>query len=298
MSTHCVNCSKPLSEQRSPNRKYCSLSCATIDGRTRITASSIARNTRKHTQYAQSPKHCAYCGVVMDYSMRRNKFCSQSCSAHNNNAQRKISNPSIYNKSRATRQQNLRSQYDLNPKTCVRCEGSIAYHNRQKQFCSTQCTESYMASRQAIQVSRLSIQSLSSKSKKGQTSELIRCTCAITGEVFYSPTWRKYSDQVIYDELKLYRNACKFTFGIGKQFPNSKLIEQHGWYHPVTNPNGVSRDHKLSVTAGFKLGVPPEIMKHPANCEIMLHTHNQRKNRASSIGYEDLMKLISEWPYN
>lgn len=302
MSTHCHNCSQPILGSKDPNRKYCSLSCSTVDGRARITASSTARNQHKRNQYEECPKHCAYCGTVMDYSMRRNKFCSQSCSAHKNNDQRKRSNPSIYKKSRATLLQNFISKYDLNPKTCLCCAGKIAYADRKKKFCSTQCVESYIDARNTTKRLQRPVKTPVMKpgpikSKQKKSSDLIKCTCAKTGSVFYSPTWRKYSDQAIYEELKLYRNACKFTFGIGKQFPNSSLIEQHGWYHPVNNPQGISRDHKFSVVDGFKLGIDPEIMKHPANCEIMIHKHNQHKNRKSSITYEDLLKLIEEWPF-
>jgi len=74
------------------------------------------------------------------------------------------------------------------------------------------------------------------------------------------------------------------------------LIEKYGWYKAKNrgdNPNGISRDHMISIVDGFKNNIPPEIIKHPANCQLMKHPDNNRKNTKSSITIEELKSKIS-----
>lgn len=95
----------------------------------------------------------------------------------------------------------------------------------------------------------------------------------------------------------VYRRASRFTFSL-QQYPaefDFTLLDIHGMFHPVTNPKGVSRDHMLSVNEGKKLRVAPEILAHPANCEIMLQGDNTRKQGQSSITVEELMQRIEDW---
>jgi hypothetical protein len=98
----------------------------------------------------------------------------------------------------------------------------------------------------------------------------------------------------------LYRQKSKFDFD-PKKYPDKfdlELISKHGWYSPSNkgnNLNGVSKDHMLSVKEGFELGVDPSIIKHPANCKIMLHKENQNKNKNSSITLNELMERIKNW---
>lgn len=98
----------------------------------------------------------------------------------------------------------------------------------------------------------------------------------------------------------LYRQRCNFRFDI-KDYPdkfNVELIERQGWYSPSNkgnNLNGVSKDHMLSVKEGYQKGIDPEIISHPANCRLMIHTENQKKNRKSSITLEELLERIKNW---
>lgn len=99
---------------------------------------------------------------------------------------------------------------------------------------------------------------------------------------------------------KQYGYLCRFTFGLSL-YPNDfdlDLIKKHGWYKAKNRGNnltGVSRDHLYSVNDGFINKVDPEIMKHPANCQLLPHKENQRKNRISSITYEELLNRIDIW---
>lgn len=89
---------------------------------------------------------------------------------------------------------------------------------------------------------------------------------------------------------------CRFRFKL-EEYPNEfdiKLIEIFGWYNK-DNPNGVSRDHMLSISYGWKRDIPPRIIRHPANCKLMLYENNLEKGWRSSINYSKLMNRISDW---
>lgn len=99
---------------------------------------------------------------------------------------------------------------------------------------------------------------------------------------------------------KFYRLSCKFNFDINlyKNEFNFKLIEVHGWYSPTNgnnNLNGVSKDHLYSVKDGFINKIDYEIIKHPANCQLITQNENSSKGDNSSITLEELYKKIEEW---
>jgi hypothetical protein len=88
--------------------------------------------------------------------------------------------------------------------------------------------------------------------------------------------------------------------------PNGiELINEHGIFHAKTNPKGVVRDHIVGRSHGFKSGVFPEIIRHPANCSIISHGENVSKGqrgegrRDAGMTIEDLFKKIlgyeDEW---
>ena len=100
--------------------------------------------------------------------------------------------------------------------------------------------------------------------------------------------------------LDRYRQLCAFKFSLN-DFPNEfnfNLIEEYGWYKAKNrgdNPNGVSRDHMYSVKDGFKNDVDPYYISHPANCRLMRHGDNNKKNTSSSITLEELIKRVDSW---
>jgi len=58
---------------------------------------------------------------------------------------------------------------------------------------------------------------------------------------------------------------------------------------------GVSRDHLYSVYDGFSNKIDPKILKHPANCRLMIHSENSRKHKTSSITLNELKERIKIW---
>lgn len=95
---------------------------------------------------------------------------------------------------------------------------------------------------------------------------------------------------------KKYSSRCKFRFDI-TNFPQEfdlSLVEKYGWFSQ-DNPNGVTRDHMLSISYGWKKDVSPTILSHPANCRLMFYENNLEKGWRSSINLNDLLKKINEW---
>jgi hypothetical protein len=111
--------------------------------------------------------------------------------------------------------------------------------------------------------------------------------------------WVNYTEQNK-DEYLLYRQRCNFKFDV-YDYPDKfdlSLAESLGWYSPSNKKNnldGVSRDHMYSVNEGFKNGIDPSIIAHPANCRVIQHRSNQSKRAKSSITLEELMERIKSW---
>lgn len=101
---------------------------------------------------------------------------------------------------------------------------------------------------------------------------------------------------------KFYRPLCEFKFALS-DYPDEfefNLIKKHGWYSPSNKKNnlgGISRDHLYCVKDGFLNKVDPEIIKHPANCKLMIHSDNNSKHNTSCITLEELLEKIKNWSY-
>lgn len=69
-------------------------------------------------------------------------------------------------------------------------------------------------------------------------------------------------------------------------------------FYQIANANlrgkGYDLDHRLSIYDGFKLNVPLDVVTHRCNLQIIPTIENQKKNRNSSISYEELLKEISQ----
>jgi len=100
--------------------------------------------------------------------------------------------------------------------------------------------------------------------------------------------------------IKRYRQLCEFDFNLKKYSDkfNFELIKKHGWYKAKNcgnNSNGINRDHMYSIKDGFLNNVNPIIIKHPANCELLLHQDNLKKHGRSSITLNELLERIKHW---
>jgi len=78
------------------------------------------------------------------------------------------------------------------------------------------------------------------------------------------------------------------------------ILNSVGFYSPggksgKWNIDGLSRDHKVSVSESIKNKYDPYYISHPLNCELMPHKENNKKKHKSSITYETLVGLVDEY---
>jgi hypothetical protein len=94
-----------------------------------------------------------------------------------------------------------------------------------------------------------------------------------------------------------YKSNCKFKFRLQdfKDEFDFSLIKKHGFFHSKKNPKGVARDHRISINYGFKNGIDPSVISHPANCEIILQSENIKKFTKCSMTMNGLRKRIEIW---
>lgn len=80
-----------------------------------------------------------------------------------------------------------------------------------------------------------------------------------------------------------YQIYCKQSQWVGKMWDKIsdleqvKKLQQLGVFDARMNPKGVIRDHCLGRRIGFNLGIFPEILRHPCNCQIITHSENVSK---------------------
>jgi len=70
-----------------------------------------------------------------------------------------------------------------------------------------------------------------------------------------------------------------------------ELLKNFGVFHCKTNSIGVVRDHIFGRKDGFLIGLFPEILRHPVNCQILLHKDNVSKKKKQ---YEDRSDITLE----
>lgn len=108
----------------------------------------------------------------------------------------------------------------------------------------------------------------------------------------------------ICDECKgnyrTYKERCLFNFTLS-DYPDNfdfGLIEKHGWYkakNKGNNLNGISRDHIISIKYGFENNIDPYIISHPANCQLLKHSDNNKKNTNIGCTLDELLIKIKQW---
>ena len=96
-------------------------------------------------------------------------------------------------------------------------------------------------------------------------------------------------DPALKDSWKLYEDAVD-------------RVTRESWiyYHDLINPKNLPRgslyelDHKFSKSEGFKNNVPPDIIGHPSNLEMIDRSENRKKYNKSSISLNDLYQIIKD----
>lgn len=230
---------------------------------------SSIRASERRADYLKSPCLCKKCGIPMPFNHRLNIFCSHTCSATFEDHQRRKK-----------------------------------YSNETKQRISEGITKTSRALRMSKGNFKLTDFEFA-KAISGPYTKIYLSTCKVSGKKWYSTTVKTIHPDTAKTFID-YGYHARFSFGI-RSYPlwfkdASDLITRHGWYSTpgskrsgIKNTNGVSRDHMLSVSDGYKQGINPLLLSHPANCKLMCHTENQKKMKTSSITLQELLIKIEDF---
>lgn len=190
--------------------------------------------------------------------------------------------------------------YNKKPTTCKTCKTPIEYERRHNKFCGSSCAAKH------TNATRKPCKTGPAKSVF-PFSKVTFDDCPTCGKTFRKTKGAKYCSSVcntvIYEKVRNYRNACRFKLN-KRDHPelfDGDLISEYGWYQPASkdkpNLNGVVWDHLYPLHEGYKNKVPPEIMSHPANAELVPQQENLRRYHKdkSQITYEQLLERIEKW---
>lgn len=136
----------------------------------------------------------------------------------------------------------------------------------------------------------------------GEYSTLYTPTCKNCNLMFVSRKRMKYCKECNHLYCSSNKMGYKFKFNV-YHYPelfDLELLKSIGWFSPggksgKWNPNGLSRDHKVSVSEAIKMNYGPFYISHPLNCELMSHSENNIKKTKSSILYADLVSAVDEY---
>lgn len=240
-------------------RVYCSLTCRNVYVNKHIRDyTKIGRSLNKKDEYLKNPKKCKNCMSVIPYEKRCNQYCNSSCSA------------------KTTNKNKIGIKYKMTKKGLE----SIKRANIERY--KTEYDEYEKNPNKCLNCEKF----LHFGKRKNSYCDI---NCKKEYYIKNTEIYRRYCLDSRFDfNLMTYKEEFDF-----------KLITENGWYSPSNskkpNLNGVSRDHIFSVKKGFELGINPEIIKHPANCKLMIHSRNIGKGKNCEITIEDLKNKIKKW---
>lgn len=227
-----------------------------------LTALVKSRKIENERIYLESPKCCKQCFKVLEYEDRTKEFCNRSCASIYSNINRVFA---------------PKNDQRTKKGNCKKCNKEVVVNIRasSENIVCEECKEANPYNKV--------------KYKKG-INKCKFCTEDVVQPKMICTTCR--------DNFKnVYSFNCRFDFPLSKfvELFDFELIKKHGWYKAKNKGNnlcGVSRDHKFSITSGFKNKIDPLLMKHPCNCQLLLHKDNQKKRHNCSISLEQLIKEV------
>lgn len=250
--------------------------------RNQYNVDQAAQAQARKEEYEANPNKCLFCCSSLPYKSKK-KFCNNSCSAKYSNANRSQLKEKILS-------------------VCSVCNAEFEQPARKKETCSRSCAAKSNANSNPKTPSKKKSNKIRIGDVRGDAifTRVYQCRCC-----------QKYVDYKIIKycstcqpNVRMYRARCEFKFNV-YDYPDKfdvMLIETHGWYspggkkgHKTKNTNGVARDHLYTVADGFKNGIDPELLAHPANCQLLLQLENVKKRDTSSITFEELLQRIADW---
>lgn len=234
-----------------------------------------SKNAERETEYNKTPNACTGCASPLPFIKRNNKYCSHNCKAKHTNAARK-SNGYTVTKETKTKIANTLTKY-CKIFYCKKCNSLHSTKINAKECCKTKYTD-------VVDFSKIYI---------------CKCkSCSISfanrRKLQYCNKCREFSSNK--------RSEYAFNFNIF-EYPELFDLEQLttvGFYGPNGksgrwNPNGLSRDHRISIDCAIKNKYNTYYITHPLNCDLIPHTENNKKKTKSSITYDELVLQVAEY---
>lgn len=264
--THSIR-SHGTSEQKS---KY--KSGFTVSDRQTKSDKISARINQEIEEYNQNPNFCSHCNQELHFKSRNLTYCSHSCAAKSTNKNRCLPSE-ILKSSISDGVKNFHKQRKLD---------FIGPPKPVKNIKKTKIIPEFI----------------------GVYSPVSFGTCKKCKNYFLKTEENKFKSTCKVCKIKTKTLYVDFRFNFNLfDYPDLfdlKLISTIGFYAPrgksgKWNPNGLSRDHKISVSDAIKNNYDPFYITHPLNCELMPHQKNNKKKSKSSITYSELVKLVDEY---
>jgi len=190
----------------------------------------------------------------------------------------------------------MSSAYNANPSYCNQCSTILPQSKKNNKFCNSSCSAKYSNARKDYSKFTPGPVPKPKDPTAGSApySTLFRCECKHCGVIKLYRSQTKYCPE----HRDLYSHAGRakywFTFNV---FHYPDLFDLN-WVNSVgfrssSNPNGVTRDHKVSVNDAIRNNYDPYYIKHVLNCELMLFAENNKKKTKSSITYAELVIQVN-----
>lgn len=210
-------------------------------------------------------------------------------------------------------------KYNLNPKLCQICNGVISYERkRYNKTCSDNCKS----------IMHTQINLLRYQNPEYQIKRNISLSNTLKNKIYYNYKKDLIIQYRTVDYTRIYKNVCKhcglhfilntqrkycnehkdlynsngrnlylFTFNVYhyEDLFDLQFLKNNKWRCSKTNPNGVTRDHKVSINEAIRNNYDPYYIKHPLNCELMVFDENNKKKTNSSITYKELVLLVDDY---
>ena len=229
-------------------------------------------------------KQCLVCSKEFKTYKETQKTCSRICMGINNCG---ANNPNFGNKW-SDEQRNKQAEL-VKSKVNIEYRLNSGSANRGKKFTAKRIKKMH-AHRDSTSYSRPHTEEtkkiISKKSKAKFTEEYrvkVRKTLVENGTA--TPDSEK-------SDFAIYKSYAEWVHRMWDLVEDSSLLKTNGIFNSRTNINGCERDHKYSRMSGFTDGVFPEILRHPANCQLLTHSANASKREKSSITKEELFTAI------
>lgn len=206
----------------------------------------------KQNDYERAPTKCMNCGNAHEYKQRNHKFCSKSCSATYNNAQRD------------------HEKIKTGPRKFI---GPKLPSGENAEFIKSVCGEYckiYLT--------------------KCKYCVDVRYTRSYVTRVCRNCKMTKYRSQDLYRfKFNVYDYPDLFDL---VELDKIGWYSQGGKSRKPKNVNGYSRDHRVSQYEARINNYDHYYISHPINCELLLQTDNSKKHKSSSISYDELVKQV------